>query len=173
MCFNREREKKNNRNSIFLLYSQPGAPVSPTPIQNSTKNCQCWCPLLNFQPGCYSIFVCMPSATSLFGLNVNDGVQVLALFLRDGEDGYVRRKRRGWQKTTKVRQVCVCVCVRGGEERERQREEGSTPLPLIKPTAVWVMFCDTEALRALLFPRELGDAVFRRHKWLCHSPPKS
>lgn len=57
--------------------------------------------------------------------------------------------------------------------RGRGREEGSTPLPLIKPTAVWVMFCDTEPLRALLFPRELGDAIFRRHKWLCHSPPKS
>lgn len=62
----------------------------------------------------------MPSATSLFGLNVNDGVQVLALFLRDGEDGYVRRKRRGWQKTTKVRQVCVCVCEGGRREGEAE-----------------------------------------------------
>lgn len=56
----------------------------------------------------------------------------------------------------------------------RGREEGTlTLLLLIKPTAVWVMFCDTESLRALLFPRELRDAIFYRHKWLCHSPPKS
>lgn len=71
------------------------------------------------------------------------------------------------------------VARKEGRKRQRVkkdeggREGGNTPLPLIKPTAVWVMFCDTEPLRALLFPRELGDAIFRRHKWLCHSPPKS
>ncbi len=91
-----------------------------------------------------------------------------------------------WERTTLLRGDQGEKGVGGGLEnkslergreskgtRERGREEGSTPLLLIKPTAVWVMFCDTEPLRALLFPRELGDAIFRRHKWLCHSPPKS
>ena len=53
------KQKQRHQNSIFLLYSPQRAQWAQTPIQNSSKHSQCQSVLLNFQPECSSIFMCL------------------------------------------------------------------------------------------------------------------
>lgn len=53
------KQKQKHQNSIFRLYSPQRAQWAQTPIQNSSKHSQCQSILLNFQPECSSIFMCL------------------------------------------------------------------------------------------------------------------
>lgn len=127
------KQKQKHQNSIFLLYSPQRAQWAQTPIQNSSKHSRCESVLLNFQPECSSIFMCLLYENSTIWMIEHKPMShpsVVARMVARGHKGDGRRCFWGrrqvvvfWNATNGGKRTAVLSGDRGetGEVRRRRR----------------------------------------------------
>lgn len=101
--FHEKREKEEKQqNSIFLLYSQPRAPVSPNSHSKQYQALPVSVLFIEFSAWVL-LYICVHAECfpCSYCMDMNDGVQVLVWSLRDGKDSGVRQSGEprgdGWK----------------------------------------------------------------------------